>query len=151
MSTNWQQDVEDFHRETQIDIGGSPPAVRRGQLRAKLIMEEAAETAAALTGETIQYQIGFHDYEQVEPDSGVHLCEAIDGIVDTIVVSLGTAIEMGIQLQPFWDEVHRTNMAKANGPKRADGKQLKPPGWTPPDIFGVLVREHPELAVEGDR
>ena len=30
-------------------------------------------------------------------------------------------------------------MAKAGGPLREDGKRLKPPGWTPPDIAGVLA------------
>jgi predicted HAD superfamily Cof-like phosphohydrolase len=32
-------------------------------------------------------------------------------------------------------------MAKASGPRRADGKVLKPEGWTPPDIVGVLERQ----------
>ncbi len=39
----------------------------------------------------------------------------------------------------FWDEVHRSNMAKVGGPIRGDGKRLKPEGWTPPDVAGVLA------------
>lgn len=47
-----------------------------------------------------------------------------------------------IPLQAVFDEVHRSNMAKL-GPdgtpiRREDGKVLKPAGWTPPDIAGVL-------------
>jgi hypothetical protein len=42
---------------------------------------------------------------------------------------------------PIAAEVHRANMAKVGGPKSPTGKQLKPPGWTPPDIFGELKRQ----------
>lgn len=31
-------------------------------------------------------------------------------------------------------------MLDADGPVREDGKRLKPDGWTPPDIKGVLER-----------
>jgi predicted HAD superfamily Cof-like phosphohydrolase len=58
---------------------------------------------------------------------------------DLLCVVYGTAAEFGIDLAPFWQEVHRTNMAKAGGPIREDGKRLKPSGWRPPDIAGVLA------------
>ena len=45
---------------------------------------------------------------------------------------------LGIDLRPFFREVHRTNMLKLTGPKREDGKQLKPPGWEPPRIQAML-------------
>jgi predicted HAD superfamily Cof-like phosphohydrolase len=45
---------------------------------------------------------------------------------------------LGVDLYPFYQEVHKTNMAKLGGPKRADGKQLKPPGWSPPRIEEML-------------
>lgn len=73
---------------------------------------------------------------EMEPD----LIEVIDGLCDTIVVSYGTAESIGIDLEPFYDEVMRTNMAKKDGPIDANGKRLKPPGWTPPDIRGVLAK-----------
>lgn len=114
-----QQDVEDFHRALDIPIGDSP-AIRRPGLRADLIAEEAGETCAAII-------LG-------------DLVGAIDGLCDLLCVTYGAAIEFGIDLAPFWDEVHRTNMAKIGGPVREDGKCLKPPGWTPPDIAGVLAR-----------
>lgn len=66
--------------------------------------------------------------------------QVLDGLVDSIVVLHNTSNAMGIDLEPFWDEVHRSNMAKAGGPKRADGKALKPDDWTPPDIQGLLER-----------
>jgi|PlaIllAssembly_1097288.scaffolds.fasta_scaffold00167_6 NTP pyrophosphatase (non-canonical NTP hydrolase) len=64
--------------------------------------------------------------------------QVIDAMCDLIVVIHNTSNAMGIDLEPFFDEVHRTNMAKAGGPKRADGKAMKPEGWTPPRIKAML-------------
>jgi len=115
-----QSDVRAFHEALDIPVGESP-ALRRPELRAELIREEAAETVAAI-------QAG-------------DFVAAIDGLCDLLCVVYGAAVEWGIDLGPFWDEVHRTNMAKQGGPMREDGKRLKPEGWTPPDIAGVLASE----------
>lgn len=112
-----QLDVEAFHRALEIPVGDSP-AIRRPQLRAELIREEARETIdAILAGD---------------------LVEAIDGLCDLLCVTYGTAAEFGVDLAPFWAEVHRTNMAKTGGPIREDGKRLKPEGWQPPRIEELL-------------
>ncbi len=50
------------------------------------------------------------------------------------------AAALGVDLRPFLMEVHRTNMHKLTGPKREDGKQLKPPGWKPPRIGAMYDR-----------
>lgn len=47
---------------------------------------------------------------------------------------------LGIDLRPFFREVHRTNMLKLSGPVREDGKKLKPPDWKPPRIEAMLNR-----------
>lgn len=131
-----QQDVADFHEALELPIGDSP-AIRRPELRAALIMEEAIETCEALTGHKIDWRYTGDRVSGTEQD---RLANVIDGLCDTLVVVYGTAVEAGVDLGPFWDEVHRTNMAKQGGPRRADGKQLKPPGWEPPDIEGILAR-----------
>jgi len=64
--------------------------------------------------------------------------EVIDGICDTIVVLHNTSNAMGVDIEPFFDEVHRANMTKADGPLRADGKRLKPPDFQPPRIEQML-------------
>lgn len=144
-----QQDVRQLH----LEVIGSPtspaePQIRHGELRSKLILEEAMETVVALVGakraaelvlEAVQ-EIGKKIAEDKAAYQEPNLVEAIDGIVDTIVVCYGTAEDIGVDLEPFWDEVHRSNMAKRGGPVRADGKKLKPPGWMAPDIKGVLER-----------
>lgn len=120
MKHSVQRDVEAFHYALGIPVHATP-GIRRPELRAELIREEAQETVSAI-------------------DSG-DLVEAIDGLCDLLCVVYGAAAEFGVDLAPFWDEVHRTNMAKVGGPVRADGKRLKPPGWRPPDIAGVLAAQ----------
>lgn len=120
MKHSVQRDVEEFHRALDVPVGDSP-AIRRPELRASLIEEEAQETVEAIRRGD--------------------LVEAIDGMCDVLCVIYGTAAEFGVDLAPFWDEVHRTNMAKQGGPVREDGKRLKPPGWEPPQIAAILEAE----------
>ena len=47
---------------------------------------------------------------------------------------------LGMDLQPFFEEVHRTNMLKTTGPVREDGKVLKPEGWKPPRIEAMYAK-----------
>lgn len=114
-----QMRVAEFHMALDIPVG-TTPKIRRGELRAELIREEAKETRTAI-------------------EAG-DLVATIDGLCDLLVVTYGAAVEFGVNLKPFFDEVHRTNMAKVGGPIREDGKRLKPLGWTPPDIAGILAR-----------
>lgn len=67
-----------------------------------------------------------------------NLVELADAIGDLIYVLCQMALFYGIPLDAVWDEVHRANMRKVGGAKRDDGKILKPEGWIPPDISGVL-------------
>ena len=88
--------------------------------RARLIVSEAAEfLEAADTGDFV---------------------EMVDALADILVVAYGAAIEMGVDLEPVFAEVHRANMSKDSG-KDPGGKILKSPGLTPPDILGVLRRQ----------
>lgn len=128
-----QSDVAEFHSKVLKREDPTTPAIRRPELRAELILEEAFETVEKLTGREINWNWG---PLVCEPN----LIEAIDGLIDLLYVTYGTGGEMGIDLEPFWDEVHAANMRKANGPVREDGKQLKPDDWVAPDIAGVLAK-----------
>ena len=61
---------------------------------------------------------------------------------------------LGIDLRPFFREVHRTNMWKLKGPKREDGKQLKPADWKPPRLeamYNRLVAGNPPACIHADQ
>ena len=120
MSSDWFLDVHDFHTKFGAHIAYKPtvPPLAVAELRKVLINEECDEALEAI-------------------DSGAiaHLAKEL---ADIMYVVLGTAVSYGIDIRPVWDEVHRSNMDKVGGPSRADGKVLKPEGWTPPDIGAIL-------------
>ncbi len=64
---------------------------------------------------------------------------------DLALICWECSLALGIKLKPFFLEVHRTNMNKLTGPKREDGKQLKPKGWEPPrikEMYDTLIADH---------
>jgi predicted HAD superfamily Cof-like phosphohydrolase len=72
----------------------------------------------------------------------VNLPEWCDATVDLDYVVEGARVAFGVDSRPLWTAVHTANLAKQGGPVRPeDGKRLKPPGWTPPDIEGELRKQ----------
>lgn len=124
---DWYQDIVNFHEEVlhdRQDEGISTPHIpsqKIKELRIELMVEEFSELLQAY-------------------DSG-DLVGVADGGTDLIVVILGAMISSGIDLRPIWKEVHKTNMAKKGGLKRADGKLLKPEGWKSPEIGKLLMQQ----------
>lgn len=116
--------VEEFHRAMAQPHGGTPE-IRNGELRISLIEEEVRETIEAIRRGD--------------------LVAAVDGLCDTLYVVFGTAVAFGVDLAPVFGEVHESNMRKTTGPVREDGKRLKPPGWQPPDVKGLLIRQGASL------
>lgn len=114
------EDVRAFHEALEIPVEAAPTMStdERRILRSRLILEESGELLSAI--------------------ADGDLVEVADGIADLIYVAVGAALEFGIPLELVWSEVHRSNMAKVGGARRADGKVLKPDGWQPPDIAGAL-------------
>lgn len=81
----------------------------------------------------------WQEYEDAEASDD--LVEIADALADLIFIAMGTAIEYGIPLPEIFKEVCDTNEAKVppGGPTyREDGKILKPEGWKPPDVAGIL-------------
>ena len=71
--------------------------------------------------------------------------EKLDACMDMIWVILGFCIMKGYDVRGAWDEVALSNLKKidkATGKviKRADGKVLKPEGWTPPQLEKYLAK-----------
>jgi len=116
-----QQLVRDFHvAMIGPDVAPEEPvsmAEYNGELRCSLIEEESREFRTAWEARD---RLGM-----------------IDALCDLMYVTLGAAVQMGVELEPFFEAVHAANMKKVGGAVREDGKQLKPPGWAPPDIAGT--------------
>lgn len=136
----FQEAVAEFHAATG---GRGSIFYRDGQLlRARLIMEEAVETVAALgfDVEARIYDISNHGNDTVFKKyyGKLDLLDFIDGLCDLTYVTMGGAVNADVNIERHFEEVHRANMLKLTGPKREDGKQLKPEGWLPPDHRRIL-------------
>lgn len=123
-----------------------PPDLKSRELLAKLILEEALETVQALGfhvdvnapeyGESNKHVVTITNGNQKELD----IYDIIDGCCDTIYVSVGCLVAMGVPDLPHLREVCRANDGKfPNGEAIINeyGKYQKPVGWKGPDHEGV--------------
>ena len=118
--------VEEFMTAFGQDVPGTWNTVKfPAELRLKLIREEVDELTDA-----------------IEKKNWI---EVVDAICDLLYVTYGAASALGVDIEPFFAEVHRSNMAKLGDDgkpiRREDGKVLKPLTWTPPDLMSILRRE----------
>lgn len=138
--------AEELGSDSRQAIGDrAAPATNDLELRVGLVFEEACEFVEAcgfrvsLAWSPVAERHSWGLERVRKPD----LVAAIDALCDMLYVIIGTFVAWGLNPQPFWDEVHRSNMAKL-GPGatfREDGKMLKPEGWKPPDLRLVLEDE----------
>ena len=118
--TDEQSMVEEFHRQFDILIQRRP-AIPQGptkELRVRLIQEEFDELKEAL---------GQEDLAAIAKE-----------MADLLYVVYGTAVSYGIDMEPVFQEVHRSNMSKIGGYKRDDGKWVKPPTYSPACLAPIL-------------
>lgn len=139
--TTIRDQVTEFHVAVGQPILKSPqvPDDKRVELRAALIMEEAFEVLESLMGSSPYLDHLKHETLELcwLQEIKVDLEKLADGLADLDYVVEGTRLEFGINGEPIAAEVHRANMTKLDGPKRADGKQLKPQNW-----IGPRIKEH---------
>lgn len=172
--TQEQYLVIQFMKLFQQELHAKPtiPSLESRKLRAKLIMEEALETVAAL-GLSVEWT-SIH-CQQITPNSIAfyesnqpNLVEIADGLADLHYVAYcGTGAACGIDMEPVFAEVHRSNMSKmwtkedikqakklhptgvvehyGGGLYRilVDGKVIKSPSYSPANITQVLAKQGP--------
>lgn len=116
--------VREFHETFGVPVLASPciPA-DRVKLRLDILDEERCELSEALeAGDVV---------------------EVADALTDMAYLIYGTALEFGIDLNACFAEVHRSNMSKlgADGKPiyREDGKVMKGPNYSPPDLSAALA------------
>lgn len=94
----------------------------------------------------LRYELGKEELiEYLEACNNDDLVEVTDALADQLYILLGTMVAHGMQdiIEDVFDEVHRSNMSKlgADGKPiyREDGKVLKGPNFTPPNIEQFLA------------
>jgi predicted HAD superfamily Cof-like phosphohydrolase len=118
--------IKEFHETYGLPVRNIPQNLPHDELamRMSLITEEVTETFEA-AGEK-------------------NISEVFDGLIDTLYVVIGMAVQMGLGdiLDDGFKEVHRSNMSKLGEDGkpvyRADGKVLKGPNFKRPDLLGLL-------------
>ncbi len=125
--TNEQTMVEAFHGKFDILVRTVPTDLKDGtkQLRVRLIQEEFDELKEAMATD--------------------NLAAVAKEIADLLYVTYGTAVSYGIDMEPVFQEVHRSNLSKVGGYKRADGKWVKPPTYSPAAIAPILEAQQDHL------
>lgn len=120
------------------------PSLEVRKLRVKLIAEELCEFAEAMgVLLSIEYAGNVSDLYEVNvtenPLGAPDLILGIDATTDLKVVVIGADIAMGIDGEPCWDEVHRSNMSKfIDGHRREDGKWIKGPSYSPANLAPII-------------
>ena len=157
------------------------PSLEVRRLRAKLILEEAIETVEALgfdvlvclevrQGRTQGTEVGTIGTDMdgvfLLPNGKENIIKIADGLADLHYVGYcGTAAACGIDMEPVFAEVHRSNMSKmwteedlkqqktlyptgvvenyGGGLYRilVDGKVIKSPSYSPADIASILAQQ----------
>lgn len=127
MATNFA-DVHQFHTHFGLPAPKLPEQLEHSVFRFRHdFMEEELE----------EFRAAYRDGD---------LAKQADALIDLVYVAMGTAVMMGIPWQLLWDEVQRKNMEKirvnaetlAGSTRQHPFDIVKPEGWTPPDIEGLL-------------
>lgn len=127
-------DVGDFHEKFNLDNVTYHRAQPRSvpddvlKFRYEFMKEELDEFAAGM--------------------SEVDHAQMADALVDLVYVAMGTAHLLGYPWDELWREVQRANLTKERASSNADPRSkrgheldvVKPEGWKPPDIEGILAR-----------
>jgi predicted HAD superfamily Cof-like phosphohydrolase len=141
--------VRAFHEAMGVPVVTTPsvPSDKRVRLRASLVCEEFIETMRSLFDERFLIDEAELCLKKAIAtyDVNVDLPELADGLCDLDYVVEGTRLEFGIPGEAVLEEVQRSNATKFGAPVRADGKILKGPNYSPPDIARVLARHGAKL------
>ena len=137
-----QQQVADFHRSMGQPVGHRARALPADRIpvRVELIREEFQDELipALLAGDAV---------------------ETVDALVDILYVTYGALVEMGVNAEVIFNEVHRSNMSKFGadgkpiiaGPNDPDGvfegRVKKGPNYFKPDIRALLEGGHADLDI----
>lgn len=94
-----------------------------------------------------RFSLGYEElYEYKEACENKDIVAVADALGDQLYIIFGTILSHGMQhiIQEVFDEIHRSNMSKfgedGKPVLREDGKILKGPNYSPPDLSKFIER-----------
>lgn len=135
-------DVKEFHEAFGLEVRDTP-----------IDIKELHPHGRASTSPLWRLRDTLHKEEWKELEQGMFndtdLVELTDAICDLIYVLCGTAVSFGIPLDECFAEVQRSNMSKLGEDGkpivREDGKILKGPNFSEPDLATVIYGKNDAL------
>ncbi|OUO94782.1 DUF3310 domain-containing protein [Cloacibacillus sp. An23] len=125
---SWIDCVKEFNKAYDV------PTLPGPALRYVEYLDTLATQAELINEEINELNVAFDDWM----GGGDAKVAILDAICDSIYVLIGLALKMGFNLDAAFREVHRSNMSKLGEDgkpiKRDDGKVLKGPNFTPPNL-----------------
>ena len=140
----WVIQVKDFHETYGLPVKKQGELGRMDfeemkalmELRSRLIKEEANETVKAMAD-----YVKLTEENKLDERKDAHK-EILDGIGDTIVVSVGAALALGIDIEEVMKRIYASNMSKLDKDGkpiyREDGKVLKGPNFFNPNLVDLM-------------
>lgn len=149
--------VFDFTEASGHTCPNKPSAMTRKEVEfaSKMVLDEVMELMATVhpAEESKRLLKTFietsRDLEQTPNEEDV-LPEQADAMVDILYYIMNAACKKGINIEEVFTRVHEANMAKRDPStgkfiiRESDGKIMKPPGWTPPDIKKEMATQTKE-------
>lgn len=124
---NWIEEVRAFQKIFELKQEDKTKLLL---LRCNLVNEEIGEFNAALNAML------------VAPNWAKPRVELLDAIADSIVVLIGTANALGMDLDTAMERVFESNLTKLGEDGRpfynSDGKVMKGPNFIPPDLRDLV-------------
>lgn len=124
---NWIEEVRAFQKIFELKQEDKTKLLL---LRYELVNEEIGEFNAALNAML------------VAPNWAKPRVELLDAIADSIVVLIGTANALGMDLDTAMERVFESNLTKLGEDGRpfynSDGKVMKGPNFIPPDLSDLV-------------
>lgn len=116
------------------------PLMPSAEIRKQRIGFHAEELLELCDAFNIALEISNGEVKITERNSALvpDIILAYDAVIDEIVFAIGTAVAMGCQLQPGWDEVQRSNSTKTAAGKN---KWIKGPNYSPPNLQRIIQQQ----------
>lgn len=106
----------------------------------KTFMQAGDQTVDTYNKQQLDLYVSLIDEELAEVKEGIannDRVEILDGLIDTLYVTIGALNSLGCDPAGAWSEVQRSNMSKVDPEskkllKRPDGKIMKAEGYSAP-------------------